>query len=86
MSDRAATEVKFNVLLQEYKDSVMPTIVENYESMSDEERKSISHLANFFCGLDALVHIAETAEKALVETEKAFLPTSTIEDEQRFFK
>ena len=33
---------------------------------------SVEKLGNFFCGLHALVHLAEVASKSLLETQKAF--------------
>ena len=75
MSDRAATEIKFNTLLQDYKTTIMPAIIENLDTMPEDEQKSVSHLANFFCGLHALIHIAETAEKAIRGVEQGLLST-----------
>lgn len=72
MSDRAATEVKFNTLLQDYKTSLLPVIIENFETLSPVEQNSISKLGHFFCGLHALVHFADTCQKAILETEKGF--------------
>lgn len=72
MSDRAATEEKFNTLLQDYKNSLLPVIVENYETLSQAEQDSISKLGHFFCGLHALIHFAETCQKTILETEKGF--------------
>ena len=43
--------------------------------MPEDEQKSVSHLANFFCGLHALIHIAEMAEKAIREVEQGLLST-----------
>ena len=36
MSDRAATETKFNALLKDYRESVLPDVVENYETLSED--------------------------------------------------
>jgi hypothetical protein len=52
MSDRAGTQIKFNELLQEYRQS---TIDDHVHLLSDAEQSSISSLLNFFCGLHALV-------------------------------
>ena len=53
----------------------MPAIIENFDKMPEDEQKSVSYLANFFCGLHALIHIAETAEKAIGEAEQGLLST-----------
>lgn len=70
MSDRAATELKFNDLLQTYRKEILPLTYINYESFSEEERSSIESLNNYFCGLHALVNYAESAQKCLVEIEE----------------
>ena len=83
MSDRASTEVKFNTLLQEFKENVMPGIHPNFSSLSENERHSLCRLANFFCGLHALIHFAETSEHALMEVEKDLLPDNPQTDEAK---
>lgn len=72
MSDRAATEMKFNELLQSYREEIVPDIVQDWENLHDEDRRVLSRLNNFFCGLHSLVHIAQTADKALTETENKY--------------
>lgn len=64
MSDRAATEMKFNELLQSYREEILPDIVQDWENLYDEDRRVLSRLNNFFWGLHSLVHIAQTADKA----------------------
>ena len=48
MSDRAATKVKFNTLLKYYRETIMPTVIDNYDQMPESERTAIGYLANFF--------------------------------------
>ena len=72
MSDRAATQVKFNELLEQYRADILPITVKNYDSLSDTEKLSLGKLCNFFCGLHALVHLAEVASASLLETQKGF--------------
>lgn len=38
MSNSAATEVKFNSLLEDYRKSLIPVIVENYDHLSENEQ------------------------------------------------
>ncbi len=80
MSDRAATEVKFNTLLNDYRETIMPTVIDNYDQMPESERTAIGYLANFFCGLHDLIHIAEASEKAISETEKVLVTANVPED------
>ncbi|WAR06009.1 LOW QUALITY PROTEIN: hypothetical protein MAR_021378 [Mya arenaria] len=70
MSDRASTETKFNELLQEYRNQTLPEVIGNYEQLCEEEKLSVSRMNNLFCGLHTLVHMADTAQKTVYETEK----------------
>ena len=77
MSDRAATQMKFNSLLEEYKTNILKEeLRDKWEEMSDVEKLSISKLNNFSCGLHVLVHIAEAASSCLIEAEKVFFYTN----------
>lgn len=48
LSDRAATEVKFNELLESYRKELLPLIYTNFNSFSQEEKSSLETLCNFF--------------------------------------
>ena len=72
MSDRASTQIKFNDLLKEYRKDILPLTVKNYDTMSEAQQLSLGKLCNFFCGLHALVHLAEVASSAAVEAENGF--------------
>ena len=69
MSDRAATEMKFNNLLESYREEILPEIVNDWDQLQEEDRRVLGRLNNFFCGLHSLVHIAEVADKAIIEVE-----------------
>ena len=73
MSDCAATEVKFNSILEEYRAAVLPYTLENYNELDENAKLSVSRMMNFFCGLHSLVHFAETCSKAVIEVEKQIL-------------
>ena len=71
MSDRAATQIKFNTLLEEFRtDIVVNQIGESWDTFSDVQRSQLTKLCNFFCSLHVLVHLAEAASTALLEYEK----------------
>ena len=72
ISDRASTQIKFNDLLEEYRKDILPLTIENYDSMSEAQQLSLGKLCNFFCGLHALVHLAEVASSAAREAENGF--------------
>jgi len=56
MSDRASTEIKFNQLLQDFRSTILPDLVENWVLLSNEDQLAISQVMNFFCGLHSIVH------------------------------
>ena len=76
MSDRAATEHKFNDLLQEYRRDILPLLVENYDNLSNADRMLLEAMYNFFCGLHSLVHLAECANSGILAAEKGLLDES----------
>ena len=65
MSDRHAAEKAFNELLFDFRADILPTIAENWSSMTDEEKEQLTRINNFFCGLHFLVGLADSAEEAL---------------------
>lgn len=69
MSDRATTETKFNILLEEFRHEILPIINQRFGDLCDNEVMPVHNLLNFFCGLHSLVHIAESSNKALVNAE-----------------
>ena len=70
MSDRASTETKFNELLANYRNELLPQVIENFEQMEENEKAAVSKMNNFFCGLHTLVHMADVSSKSLLEVEK----------------
>ncbi|CAG2192717.1 unnamed protein product [Mytilus edulis] len=70
LSDRAATEVKFNNLLESYRAEILPLVYANFDQFSDQEKRSVENLCNFFCGLHSLVNFAVAAQSSITEVEK----------------
>lgn len=48
MSDRAATEKKFQLLLENYRKDILPNIKEGWKDMNEEENKACGSMNNFF--------------------------------------
>ncbi|KAK6168594.1 hypothetical protein SNE40_019794 [Patella caerulea] len=48
MSDRASTEKAFNTLLQNYKEEVLPKVIDNYDELSVEENRTVGKLTISF--------------------------------------
>ncbi|CAG2211921.1 unnamed protein product [Mytilus edulis] len=69
MSDRAATEVKPNELLSEFRKETLPLTYYNYNTFTEQEKMSLETMCIFFCGLHALVNFADTAKNTLKELE-----------------
>lgn len=76
MSDRAATEVKFNELLHKYRSEALPVIVTNWDDLTEQEQLCTENMYNFFCGLHSLVNLATTCQAALAEIEKGLFSDS----------
>ncbi|KAK3091774.1 hypothetical protein FSP39_022550 [Pinctada imbricata] len=73
MSDRASTEKAFNTLLEEFRTTILPGVIYNWEEMSDNERMLCSRMNNFFCGLHLLVGMADACEGSIRKFETSFL-------------
>ena len=86
MSDRASTETKFNVLLKDYRESVLPEVIENYRNLNEKSKQAVSNMNNFFCGLHTLVHMADASQKSIYETEKAHFNGNVPIDNPSFSK
>lgn len=71
MSDRAATEIKFNKLLEDYLNVVVPMLKGLEGELNGEENMVLIRLNNFFCGLHSLVHFAEVTDKSGAAAEHA---------------
>ncbi|KAK6180548.1 hypothetical protein SNE40_012681 [Patella caerulea] len=73
MSDRASTEKAFNTLLQNYKEEVLPKVIDNYDELSVEEKSHCGKINNFFCGLHLLCGMADVCEAGMKKYETGFL-------------
>jgi hypothetical protein len=80
MSDRASTQIKFNQLLEDYRKEILPLTIDNYALMSEAQQLALGKLCNFFCGLHALVHLAEVASASVLQAEKGFFEQIPIMD------
>ena len=69
MSDRHVVEKKFNELLESYRAEVLPSIVEGWDSLTEDQRLSLTRMNNFFCGLHYLVGLADVAAETLKNWE-----------------
>ena len=84
MSDRAATEVKFNELIEQYRTEVLPLAYHTYDTFTEEDKPAIQNMSNFFCGLHALVNYVETAQKCIRDVENQIFDYKTPSFEKVF--
>ncbi len=81
MSDRHAAEKLFNDLLHDYRAEILPSIVQNWNSLTEIEQEQMTNMNNFFCGLHFLIALADSAEASVKIWETQNLdgapPTST---------
>jgi E1A/CREB-binding protein len=69
-SDRAATEVKFNNFLHQFRKDVLPLTYLYYNSFTGAEKSALENMCNFFCGLHALVNFSEASRLCIKENER----------------
>ena len=65
ISDRHAAEKLFNELLCDFRADILPSVVKNWDELSQEEKSNFMHMNNFFCGLHFIVGLADTAEESV---------------------
>lgn len=82
MSDRASSQNAFNTLLSEYRAEVLPQVVLNWDSMSEDEQQSMSPMYNLFCGMHLVVNMAETVSESLKLFEKAHMENAQLSDSE----
>ncbi|CAB3978959.1 Hypothetical predicted protein [Paramuricea clavata] len=65
MSDRCIVQKKFNEILQKYRQSILPEVVEEWDILDDDEKSKVERMNDLFCGLHYIVGLADQAEEAL---------------------
>ena len=70
MSDRAATEKKFNELFETYRSDALPDVIQGWDSFEEQQQQAMTKVLNFFCGLHLLVNAAEVMNGTLCTFEK----------------
>ena len=70
ISDRHIAEKKFNELLKDYREGILPEVVQGWVDMNDNEKEQFANMNNFFCGLHYLVGLADYTSTAIQAWEK----------------
>ena len=65
MSDRAATEKKFHILLTNFREEILPCVHSNWDELTAIEKETLFKMNNFYCGLHMLVNFAELCDKVV---------------------
>ena len=72
MSDQHIVEKKFNGLLEDYRQEILPSVVAGWDALSEEEQLNLSSLNNFFCGMHLTVGMADCVLSTLLEWENTY--------------
>ena len=65
MSDRCIVQKKFNSLFKEYREGILPNVIEDWQKLSEQDQSQLKNVNQFFCGLHFLVGLADQAEATL---------------------
>ncbi|WAR29909.1 hypothetical protein MAR_003477 [Mya arenaria] len=71
MSDQGAINPIFNKQLQELRESLMPDIVENWDTYSHDTKPELCKLSNYFCKMHVFVNMANKVDKCMNVFEKS---------------
>ena len=71
MFDQGPTNATFNEQLTELRKELLPKVVEKWEDLSEDSKKSLEQMGNFYCKLHLLVNLGKEANKALKLFEHA---------------
>ena len=65
MGDQGPTNPQFNSQVQTLRETLLPKVVENWDTLSEENQKEIANMGNFFCKMHLLANFATEADKVL---------------------
>ena len=82
MSDRCNTQKCFNNMFITLRETILPKVEELWDSLSQEERTSLSKINQFFCGLHFLVALADQADTSLKIWENLCFPDGKVGSKQ----
>ena len=71
MSDQCASNKIFNDGIEEYRRTLLPAIVKNFEDLSENEKNSLSGMGRFACRLHLLANFGSEADKAMLAFENS---------------
>ena len=65
MSDQCATNAVFNANIETLRKELSPTVIENYDQISEDDKRDIQEVGKFACRLHLMANFGEAANKAM---------------------
>ena len=69
MSDKCSVNHVFNAQLKSLRADLLPTVIENWDSLTDDSKNELKDMGHFFCRMHILVNMALECDKNLVDLE-----------------
>ena len=79
MTDRHVVNSSLKNMLEKWRTDCLPLIIENFNTFSDDLKKSLIDINHFKCNLHVLVNLGSQAKIALKEWAKAIIITDTFD-------
>ena len=73
MTDKHIVETKLGQMITEYKESVLPNVISNWNAISEEQKEHITTVHKFHCALNALANIETVCEDSIKTWEQVNL-------------
>jgi len=71
MSDQCATNKVFNDSIEEYRKTLLPSIIKNFDSLTAEQKTTLTGMGRFACRLHLLANFGTEADKAMLAFESS---------------
>ena len=72
MSDQGSVNPLFNRQLGKLKESLLPEVYSNWDTLNEDVRTEIKDTSSFFCKMHVIVNMDTEADKCLVLFESNF--------------
>ena len=73
MSDMGPVNPLFNKKLQAFRENLLPTVIDKWDNLTQEEKDSFIQMGNFFCKLHLLTNFVTETDKILKEFESVMV-------------
>ncbi|XP_066266664.1 myosin-10-like [Branchiostoma lanceolatum] len=72
MADGAASQKKFNRMLEAYRAEILPEVVNGWDDLNEEEQQQFKEMNHLYCNLHALIGFATYSDEALTKLEEVW--------------